>query len=344
MVQKKDLHVQELVQELVDIVETHSQASSSGVSSGSKACSGKQKKKATSSKRTKRRPGRPSNKPPAPSLEKNGIVDSPSDLENRLEFVYGNPLMFKSLFTYFKNLKAQNIHIRCTPSDITFFALDHSTTCRVVAKIPGESMNHFYCDDTFWFCLNRETVEKVFSTIDKSFYKITLLVRHDDATHFVVILKDAEIDKDCNYKIRTSSVETDKDLIAAESLTTSKALSMYPVTFVLTAKQFKKSVTDASYYSKKLTIEKLGSYPLQLTYTRLEVVYHEVYRSPTKIHLESSVDDQEMFRCTLKIPNIKSLASSMVTKTVRIYCHEEKDIVFRSKIEDLDMCTLAQLA
>src|SRR5262245_23348515 len=52
----------------------------------------------------RRGPGRPSTKPPPPHLEKKGIVTSPDDPRNRLEFVYGDPMVFKALFTYLKNI------------------------------------------------------------------------------------------------------------------------------------------------------------------------------------------------------------------------------------------------
>ena len=88
--------------------------------------------------RVPRGPGRPPSKPPAPPLEKKGIVDSPKDSNHRLEFVYGDPTVFKLLCTYFKNIKAREIHLRCSPSGLTFFARDHSKTSRNVAAVAGE--------------------------------------------------------------------------------------------------------------------------------------------------------------------------------------------------------------
>ena len=59
----------------------------------------------------RRGPGRPSTRSVPPLLERKGIVNSPKDSNNRLEFVYGDPTVFKSLFTYFKNIKAREIHL-----------------------------------------------------------------------------------------------------------------------------------------------------------------------------------------------------------------------------------------
>lgn len=292
--------------------------------------------------RQKRGPGRPPKKVPSPPLRKDGIVDNPTDAQNRLEFVYEDPTILKSLFSYFKNLKSVDIHIRCTPTGITFFTRDGASTCRVVAELPGDNMNHYYCDDIFWLGLNRENVERIFSSIDKSFFKVTILYRHDDPDSLVIIFKDADIDKECNYRISISTLDRDDELFAAEELTTPKALKEPPINFRLTSRQFKKSVTDASHYSDTLTFEKLGNHPLQLTYNRVGIVYNEVYRTPEKINLHSDVEDTNIFRCSVNVANIKSLASAMVTDNVDIYCREDGDLLFRLEIDSLIMSTLLQ--
>lgn len=298
---------------------------------------------------TKRRgPGRPPSKPPAPSLEKTGISDAPADPNNRLEFVYSDPTIFKSLFTYFKNIKAKEIHLRCGGTGLTFFALDHSKTSRVVAHVAGEHVNWYYCEEEFWLTLNRESVEKMFATIDKTFYKITIMQTIDDLSSLIFVFKDPEIDKECTYKISLPGHTPDEELYDAETILTPEGLiENFPIEFKLTAKQFKKSISDASNYSDIISFEKLGeSNPLQLSYKMCGVMYYEVYRDSDKIRLRSSVEDGNMFICTIKIANVKSLASSMVTDDVRILCREHGDILFRSAIDDkaLVVSTMTKLA
>lgn len=295
----------------------------------------------------RRGPGRPPSKPPAPPLDKKGIVDSPRDSNNRLEFVYGDPTVFKSLFTYFKNIKARDIHMRCSPAGLTFFARDHSKTSRIVAVVAGEHVNWHYCEGEFWLGINREHVEKMFASIDKTFFKITIIQAQDDVNSLTFIFKDAEIDKECNYKVTLSSYAVDEDLYEAEETLSAEGLvANFPIEFTLTAKQFKKSISDASNYSDTVTFEKLGSHPLQLTYAKSSMMYNEVYRTAEKIHLRSAVPDGSTFRCAVKIANVKSLASSMVTDDVRILCREEGDILFRSAIDAkaLVVSTMTKLA
>jgi hypothetical protein len=146
----------------------------------------------------KRGPGRPPKKTPAPPLCKDGIVEAPTDPENRLEVVYEDPLLFKALFAYFKNLRCREVHLRCTRAGLTFFARDGTRTCRVVASLPGSGMNYYYSDDCFWLGLNRDALEKVFASIDKTFFKITLLYRHEDPDSLTIIFKDPARTRTCS--------------------------------------------------------------------------------------------------------------------------------------------------
>lgn len=278
----------------------------------------------------RRGPGRPPSKPPAPSLDKKGVVNLPKDTNNRLEFVYSDPSIFKSLFVYFKNIKAREIHLRCSPTGLTFFARDHSKTSRIFATIPGEYINWYYCDGTFWLGINRDNIEKIFSSIDKTFFKIVLIQSYDDINSLNIIFKDSEIEKECNYKITLSSYMEDPDLYDSENVLNSED---FLIEFTLTAKQFKKTINDASNYSETITFEKISDNPLQLTYARSNITYNEVYRSSEKIGLKSNVDTNSTFRATIKLNNIKSLASSMVTDEIRILCRSDEDILFRSVID-----------
>jgi hypothetical protein len=218
-----------------------------------------------------------------------------------------------------------------------------------VAHIAGQYVNWYFCEEEFWLGINREKVEKMFTTINKSFFKITILVRHDDPENIVFILKDPYIEKEGNYKFTVSSFDRDDDLVAAEEELMPEKLTregnMFPVQFTLSAKQFKQEVSDASNYSDTITFEKPGKHPFQVTYIKDSVKYNGVYRSEEKIKLYSEIEQGQTFRCTIKLGNIKSLAASMVTDDVRVFARESGDILFRSAIDEkaLVVSTLTKL-
>ena len=157
----------------------------------------------------KRGPGRPSTKPDPPSLDQRGVVSDPDDPANIIEFVYGNPDVFKSLFAYFKNIKAANIHVRFSPTAVTFFTRDNMKLTRVVAHIEGSRVNHYYCAETYWMGMTRDLFEKMFAQIDKTLYKISIIGKADDLDHLWFIFKDAEVDKECHYKMKLAKLDPD---------------------------------------------------------------------------------------------------------------------------------------
>ena len=191
----------------------------------------------------RRGPGRPSSKPPVPILTVSGIVDEPKDPNNAIEFVFSEPLVFKTLFIYFKNLKSRDIHIRFRKTDITFFTRDHTKMSKVISHIDCRNVNWYYCNKEQYIGLNREHAEKMFTNIDKTFFKITMVYREDDPEFLTFIFKDSELAKECHYKIDIAIIEQDEELFSVENdIPTPDNIALtYPIQFTLNSKQFIKS-------------------------------------------------------------------------------------------------------
>ncbi|MFA6166953.1 MAG: hypothetical protein WC700_10070 [Gemmatimonadaceae bacterium] len=294
----------------------------------------------------RRGPGRPPRAQPTPPLDHLGVVDSPNNPNNRLEFVYSDPISFRALFSYLKNIKAVEIFLRCNKTGLTFFARDHSETSRAIGRFAGEHVNWYYCDGEFRLDIKREEVEKMFYAISKSFFKVTITQSNDDHSSLYFIFKDADIEMDNTYRITLSSHKDDPNLFQAETLLApEKMLELFPIEFTLSAKKFKEIIGNISNYSDVFSIEKIGDEPLQFVYTRSNVNYHGVLRSAEKIHLRSNIPKGTTFCCHIKVDNVKSLAASLVTENVRILIRENDDILFCSALDTkaLTVSTLTKI-
>ena len=269
-------------------------------------------------------------------MERRGIVDAASDARNQLEFVYEAPKEFKSLFAFFKALKTRDVHLRCNPSGLTFFARDQSHTTRTVATVPGAKVNWYYCEAELWLGLSMERAESVFATIDLMFSKIVFEYTNEDPTVLKITFKDADLDKTCEYKLITSAFPPDLELFEAEAEMNPPAglTSAFPIEFTLGATQFKKTVTDADRFSDTITVMKHSGHHLSLTYALADLVYTEEYASDRRIQLRADVPTGATFRATIKVSNVKTLAASMVADAVRVFCREDGDFLFRSAIDD----------
>lgn len=287
---------------------------------------------------TKRRgPGRPSNKPAPPTLPISGIVETPRNPVNLIEFITGKPIDFKILFTYFKNLKSTDIHIHFRKNDITFLTRDHSTNSRVLAVIDCRNVNFYYCKQEMCIGLNRAHSEKLFLNIDKAFFRFSIEYREDETERIYFIFRDAETER--QYMIYVSNVDTDLDLFAArDEIPTDDLMSQksYPLQFTMSSRQFKKTISDAQAYHDTITIEKIIDNPMRISYKKHNVVYNEIYFNDQSIGLVSANTD---FMCKAKIANLKSLVSSIVTDKITIMCRETNDILICSEI-DKDVMTV----
>jgi hypothetical protein len=283
-------------------------------------------------KEKRRGPGRPPTRPPIPPVVKYGIVDSPKCSEHNIEFVFEEPMIFKSIFAYFKNLHTHDIYMRCNKEGLTLFAWDHSKASRVVIKFKGSNSILWFCDKETWIGLNRAFVEKIFASIDKSFSTISIYQDTESPDSITISFEDSEIKKECNYCIKTTHLERDDELRSAELLTS--ADMKYKIEFTLTSKQFKKSVLDAINYTGTITYDKIDGYPLRLMHNRVEMDFSEIYNDAEKIKLKTNLKEHEHFQCDVRLANIKSLATSMVTDNVCIACDGDNYMMLRSLFEN----------
>lgn len=286
----------------------------------------------------KRGPGRPSKKQPPSIIKIEGIVKSPMDAAHRMEAVCPTPTAFKNLFTYFKNNGSDYIHMRCSKDGIAFFARDTVTKTRIMAFAAGQLLAWYYfADKEPYFCtIKRESVEALFVSINKTFNKLQIQLRHDNTEKIIFILKDPEIEKECSYEITLCGNKIEDDLLNVEKLVTNDELKKYPIEFTLSAKQLKKTFVDAFNQSTDyIMLEKIGSSPLQFSYQIPgEQQYYEVYKDPKKIDLRSEIKDEATFYSKLNIATVKTVANNMITEKIKIYCKESGEIVFRSAFED----------
>jgi hypothetical protein len=288
----------------------------------------------------RRKPGRPPNKPASSGVPFNGIVDSPLDANNILEFVTIYPTHFKSLFSYFKNIKSQDIRVCFRKTEITFLTKDHTRTSRIITIVNCRYVNWYYCAQDVSVWLDRENAEKLFLNIDKSYSKFTIEMHADDPGGIFFILRDPDRSKEAQYRVPVMVASETMDPMDADLANIEDQLgdegdaAMFPLQFTMTSKEFKKTVSDASSYSTKITIEKQIDAALNLKYDSDNIAYNELYLNDQTIRLICNVD---YFECTIKIANVKSLASSIVTDNVTIMCGKDEFVLLRCDIDAKSM-------
>lgn len=281
----------------------------------------------------KRGPGRPpKSKPPVPVVPVLGVQAAPEKAGNRLEMVYDDPTVFKALFTYFRTMKTHDIHMRCAPTGITFFTRDNEKTSRVMAVLSGAQLNRYYCGEEFWVGLNRESYDKVFSTVvDGSYYKVSILCQADKPGNLFIIYHNHHLKKDVVHTMTTIVLPPDEELYEMERTILANQRELFPVEFVLGAKDFKKTITDmVALQYQEFEITKGGDEgPLCFTATSPSAKYDEAYSDYGAIFLRADIPKGGHFRARMTLAHLKPLAASMVTEDVRVLVREGDDILFQ---------------
>jgi hypothetical protein len=287
--------------------------------------------------KSKKGPGRPPAKKDLNPVEHLGIVPKPSDPAYRLEVVYDKPAEFKNIFTYLKNIKAKEIHLKCNPKYMALFVRDHINTQRTVVRIEGSNVNNYYCNGEFILHINMDFVEKIFSSIDASISTITFIQEEHTDSHLYIILHNIVLGRKGHYKVNLSSFNEDLDLYDSEKLLSRESLDSYPISYTMTAKDFKKSVSDilalTQSGSESVILEKNEGEPIHFSYENQKLGYNEVYEKADQIKLRDKLGSSSL-RVDIKITNIKCLYSAMLANDINIFVKEEADMIFTTTAED----------
>ena len=139
----------------------------------------KDEKNETKETAKKKRPGRPRKTPLREPRPRNGIVITPKEPSNFVEFLYDKPLIFKKLWQYFKLMAVDKIQIIFRVSEIILWCEDHHKKSKMRIKLNAKKVNHYYCANELDLGMTCKNPELVMSTIDKTYTSILFLSKKE---------------------------------------------------------------------------------------------------------------------------------------------------------------------
>jgi hypothetical protein len=307
-----------------------------------------------SEKKVSKRPvGRPSKKSPPPKIDDNvGIAETSKDPTNFMEMIYGTPEVFKKIFSVLAHLKIDKIYIHFEKNGISILA-NNSKKDRTLKQnifIKGSELNRYYCREPMMKIIDHKKYLRMFHTIDKSYYKISMYIRDDNLSELIVNLHDCQISKQVKYKLSliniTGEDEVNENIMLSliKKWTDSQLVSAnYPVSFKLPSDKLKKSITDAINMdiNAKLKITLYPESPLRFVYSVNDSEYDEIYGDSNKINLQCPND--AYFICAVKIKEIKSLLATLISEHITIICDENKDIMFKINLSAIQINTFIEV-
>jgi hypothetical protein len=310
---------------------------------------------------TKRGPGRPPIAPPAPRSVRKGIVTEPTNPDYKFELVWSAPLSIKTLNNMLRNIKAKEIIVHCGKTALTVFAVDHGLISRNLSILDGKGKEtiSYFCGTEYWFKFTQSSTDKMFSSITRGTHEFSLVLSKSAGNKVTFVLANKNLNNEQYYDFpitflennvgavveARSKIERVFKSIAAfdqnrsdESSADEKGIysvenNSESIELTLSSQDFKQIVGDIANYSNSFSFEKQADSPLRLEYTKEERAYSNVFKDPAKIKLICRMTSP-VFRCEANAAKIKSFASNMVAKSVRIICCQNDDVIFCNSLDD----------
>jgi len=246
-----------------------------------------------------------------------------------MEMIYGNPLVFKKMFTFFKTIAARELCMSFDEKTITILTIDHLRKSTVKVVISCNKLNHYYCKSPVKCFLNAKNIGKIIQTIDKNCVSLSFVLKKISyRSNLTIILKnEIQIDEIKDIELVHTSI-----IIPDVSFDD----SLYPIKFTMPSRYFKKLISDIDIFSETITIDKVGHNPLVFSYSSKDktIKSKHIVRVPENISLESLIKKDDIFSSTINIDYIKPISTSLLAKNIQISSDTHKNIIFRVDVDE----------
>lgn len=287
----------------------------------------------TANTQVKRSVGRPRLIQRIDPLPKLGILNNPSNEDNLVELSYDNVSIFKKIFNLLKTMNVKEINIQFNNNYTKIFGIDHLEKNLINIKIDSNKLNHYYCEHPINITLDPKNLDKITQKIDKHYSLFSIILKKKSyRNNIIIILNNKILSIDESHIINLIETNVDYDTFNDKSVD----YNLYPLKFELTGKYFKKLINDVSTFSEIFTIEKVNDNPLQFIYKNINntIKGFNICKDSSKIKLQSSLSENDIFSVSVRIDYIKALSNSLLSEKIKIYADSENDLVFNLLIDN----------
>jgi hypothetical protein len=266
-------------------------------------------------------------------LPKLGILNNPSNEDNLVELSYDNVSIFKKIFNLLKTMNVKEINIQFNSNYTKIFGIDHLEKNLINIKIDSNKLNHYYCEHPINITLDPKNLDKITQKIDKHYSLFSIILKKKSyRNNIIIILNNKILSIDESHIINLIETNVDYETFNEKSVD----YNLYPLKFELTGKYFKKLINDVSTFSEIFTIEKVNNNPLQFIYKNINntIKGFNICKDSSKIKLQSSLSENDIFSVSVRIDYIKALSNSLLSEKIKIYADSENDLVFNLLIDN----------
>ncbi len=281
----------------------------------------------------KRRVGRPKLIKPQQSVStRKGIVGEPTIPEHSMELIYDQPMNLKKIFTLFKLMDVHDVRMEFNLRGVVISGAGHLEHNFINLNIDSSNLTQYYCRYNMVMAIDQKNMEKVIQKIDKSYSNIYFITKQDSYMKelHIVLNDDAQGIKEYHTITLLETPIPDYDNI------NSLPYQSYPLSFTLPSKYFKKVVGDISRFGKDFTVERRAGVLLSFLYdsNSKTIDVNHVFTNADMFKINCSLEKNEFISTTVRIEDIQSLATALLSESITVFVDHENMMVFKTTVDN----------
>lgn len=280
----------------------------------------------------RKRPGRPRKPRSEPKIVINGISDKPHDDQHIIEFVYHQPFVLKRLFTLFKAYNSSEVEITFDKMTIRFEAIGHLEKNTIFARFNCQRLNHYYCKTPLKVRVPRDSLEAVFSSIDKNYNHINISMA--DNQTICILIQEHESQNTEHYEIEV----VPDNIINSSFVSDFNDDADYPLKFTLPGKKLKRKLAAIKKQAKKFIISQDPEGDVSISKDNDYGINFNMKfkRSDKNIRMESTIPIGTVSVTSINIDYIVPFVNSNISEEINFACGTTQYMSMTACLDKID--------
>jgi len=284
-------------------------------------------------KKEKRPPGRPRLNPPREPEAREGIVETPSHAGNIIEFAYDQPSVFKKIWTHFKMMAMDTIHIIFRLDEVILWGIDHLDRSRVRVCLDATKLNRYFAAREIDVGVRCNDMQIIMNKIGSTYTRVVILSKTGLSRQNLRVILENQMKIDESHRVLLAG-----DFVRMENEEQFLCENDYTLKFELPGRYFKKMMADIkkSFCDVVAICQSGPGEPLYFEYATADkrVTAKNTVRKNDLIKFESFLGEDEVFRVSFRATDVRPISGAMLSKTVTIYAHSSKPLLFIMKMDN----------
>lgn len=164
--------------------------------------------------------------------------------------------------------------------------------------------------------IKRDNLELVASNIDKSHYKMMLILKNEDPSCLTIVLNSNEYDNEDRFDVTIIPRVADIPFELPN-------LAVFPLKFTIDSHHLRRKISEFKKISENIIIQKKGAASLEISFgSSQRVLSTTIYKSDAKIKLASSIADDDLFVSTISLGRIRPLMAVNIPGGITFYTNK----------------------